>query len=253
MSGPLPADRGAWLSLLEEAFDPETEDRLDALGVGPGWHVLEVGAGAGSVAARLADRVGDTGRVVAADIDTTLLERLSHPGVETVRHDVTTDDFPVGSFDLVHCRAVLVHLLGRRRAIGRMAGWLRPGGLLLAEEPWIDVGLLSPDRVVVEALRALGRTAPHMDGSFARRLPGELRAAGLDGVQGEGRIVFFRGDSKEAAVLRGVLAEPCRALVAEGRLDQREVDRLMTRLSDPEEVEFGWPRIAAWGRRIPTG
>ena len=102
-------NRDEWLSLLEELFDPATVERLESAGVGPGWHALEVGAGRGSIAAWLANRVGDDGRVVATDLDTSLLEERDEPGVEVLRHDVLADDFPSGSFDLVHCRAVLVH------------------------------------------------------------------------------------------------------------------------------------------------
>ena len=46
------------LRLLEDSFDPGTFRWLDQLGVGSGWRCLEVGAGGGSVARWLADRVG---------------------------------------------------------------------------------------------------------------------------------------------------------------------------------------------------
>src|SRR5688572_26889615 len=102
--------RDEWLSLLEELFDPSTQHRLEGAGVAPGWRALEVGAGRGSIAAWLAERVGPEGRVVATDIDTSLLEALDEPRVEVLHHDVLADDFPADSFDLVHCRALLIHL-----------------------------------------------------------------------------------------------------------------------------------------------
>lgn len=57
------------LRLLEVCRDPGTIGRLDRLGVSCGWRCLEVGAGHGSIARWLAERVGPTGSVLAADID----------------------------------------------------------------------------------------------------------------------------------------------------------------------------------------
>jgi hypothetical protein len=45
-----------------------TMRQLDAIGVEPGWRCLEVGAGAGLMTRRLADRVAPTGKVIAMDL-----------------------------------------------------------------------------------------------------------------------------------------------------------------------------------------
>src|SRR5215467_6424019 len=41
--------------------------------------------------------------------------------------------FPAGSFDLVHVRAVLMHIADRMTVLKKMASWLAPGGWLVAE------------------------------------------------------------------------------------------------------------------------
>jgi predicted O-methyltransferase YrrM len=56
------------LASLEALFDPGTVRVLGGLGVGPGWRCLEVGAGGGSVAAWLGERVRPSGRVLATDL-----------------------------------------------------------------------------------------------------------------------------------------------------------------------------------------
>jgi hypothetical protein len=53
------------LGLLEDIFDPLSCRRREL--VQPGWRCLEVGAGRGSMAVWLAERVGPCGQVVATD------------------------------------------------------------------------------------------------------------------------------------------------------------------------------------------
>src|SRR6266508_3634523 len=88
------------LALLEEGLDPGTIRHLERLEVGPGWHCLEVGAGGGSIAAWLCERVGPTGRVVATDIDTRFVRALAYPRLETRQHNIVTDALEHGVFDL---------------------------------------------------------------------------------------------------------------------------------------------------------
>ena len=63
------------LALLERIFDPLSRQRRSL--VQPGWRCLEVGAGRGSMAVWLAERVGDRGHVVATDIDVSYLKALT--------------------------------------------------------------------------------------------------------------------------------------------------------------------------------
>ena len=72
----------ARLRMLEQLQDPDTLRRIDRIGVDVGWRCLELGAGGGSIATALADRVGESGRVVAADMDPRFLGELSLANVE---------------------------------------------------------------------------------------------------------------------------------------------------------------------------
>ena len=125
------------LRLLERIFDPLSRRRREL--VRPGWRCLEVGAGRGSMAVWLAERVGESGRVVATDIDVTYLQRLDLANLEVRQHNILDDPLDAlgpGSFDLVASRLMLFWLPGKQQsAIRRMAECLRPGGWLVAEEP----------------------------------------------------------------------------------------------------------------------
>jgi SAM-dependent methyltransferase len=62
------------LDLMSKILDPWTRGYLTALGVGEGWHCLELGGGTGSITEWLAAKVGATGSVTAIDINPVLLE-----------------------------------------------------------------------------------------------------------------------------------------------------------------------------------
>jgi predicted O-methyltransferase YrrM len=72
---------------IEAEWGEKTARHLIDLGIAPGWRCLEVGAGGGGVARWLAERVGETGRVVATDINTRFLGSIDLPNVEVRRHN----------------------------------------------------------------------------------------------------------------------------------------------------------------------
>jgi SAM-dependent methyltransferase len=177
------------LALLEECCDPVTFGQLDAIGVGPGWRCLDVGAGAGSVTRWLSTRVGGSGQVVAADLNPRFLDDVA-ANVEVRRFDVTSDELEPAAFDLVHVRLLLMHLADPAAALRRMVGALKPGGWLVTTEG--DWGVVAfgghPDagwatgrlHELFAQHEPLGRR-PY----FGRRLPALVAGLGLDDLTGE--------------------------------------------------------------------
>ena len=114
-------------------LDPDTIRILQRRGIQPSWRCLELGAGAGSIARWLAARCPN-GKVVATDIGTSFLTGLSAPNLQVLRHDVVAEDFPCGSFDLIHARWLLVNLAEREKVLAKIVTWLAAGGWLVTEE-----------------------------------------------------------------------------------------------------------------------
>ena len=244
------------LQMLQRLADPYTEELLDEIGVRPGWHCLEVGAGAGSVARWLASRVGPSGRVVALDTDTRFLRRISaRPAhLEVLDADILADDIPSGAYDLVHTRHVLAHLGARAPdAVRRMSGALRPGGWLVVEDIDVTDMLLATDDphaqdaadVVVAAFRDT-IAARGGDANIGRRLPTLLEAAGLVDVEVDARMPFRRGGEPDDVAI-ATLAAVRPALVDSG-VDAERVDRVLDTLTDPASRRFDALQVAAWGR-----
>jgi len=231
------------LALIEKCYDPMTIARLTELGVAAGWRCLEIGAGGGSIARWLRDRVGPDGRVVAIDLDTRLF--AAEPGIEARRADIMSDELEQEAFDLVHCRLLLHHLRGNQvEAVRRMASALRRGGIFLASECYFGAMRASCTRAFAELWRGLYAALPNADYEWPVSLPATLQAAGLVAVDARGDVGLVRGATPEAEILR-LSVEAMR-----GRMpDDVDVEAGLKVLVDPTSFEPGIIWYTAWGKR----
>src|SRR6187401_2739324 len=74
------------LAAVEELFDPGTIRHLDGIGISAGMRCLEVGAGGGSIARAMSERVGPEGWVLVTDLDISTLTECDQPNVEVREH-----------------------------------------------------------------------------------------------------------------------------------------------------------------------
>lgn len=246
------------LALLEAWLDPGTIRHLETLGVGEGWHCLEVGGGGGSIVEWLCRRVGADGHVFATDISTRFLDALDLPNLEVRRHDIVQDDLPEGAFDLVHARLVLTHLAERDKALRRMVKALKPGGWLLVEEmdclTWIPDPTGAPAAVALfrKGVRAIEQimSAAGVDLHYGRRLFGEVRTHELIDLTAEGRVLIVHGGTPNAQELR-LTAEQLlsRDSTSAGLLSEQERSDYLALLELPDFVWMGQMIMAVWGRR----
>ena len=176
-----PAAERERLALLERCYDPLTIARLQELGVGVGWRCVDVGAGGGSIAHWLSERVGPSGSVTAIDLDLRLLERRASPTLSPMRLDVRREELP-GDAHLVHSRLLLEHLPECPDVLQRMVRALRPGGwLVVTDTDFGPMRVSEPDpafdRVAsafMKAVRAAG-----WDPQLGPTLPRLLESCGL--------------------------------------------------------------------------
>jgi SAM-dependent methyltransferase len=245
-------------SALVDIFDPGTIRHLTEIGVGSGWHCMEIGAGGGSIATWLCDRVGGNGQVLATDIDTRFLEALNRSNLEVSRHDIASDPLPQARFDLVHFRLVLGHLPNRDEVLGRLVTALRPGGWILAEE--FDSWSLRPDRSINDAetsLKAFSAMQAVLrrhgfDGYYGRRLVAAMRAHNLAEISAEGRVFMFEGGTSGADLTRAAISQTRDELIDAGAISATEIECDLLQLN---RSDFMMPSPIMWavrGRR-PAG
>jgi SAM-dependent methyltransferase len=191
----------ARLLTLARARDPMTRRVLTEVGVGPGWACCDVGSGAGTIAAWLAEQVGPTGSVVALDVDVRFLPAPS--GLVEVRTaDVTVDPIGDAEFDLVHARAVLQHVEQREQVLDAMVAAARPGGwVVVTDSDWIQFyaqPLPEPFGELSRLMRASSEQRHGHDATWGRRLLPEFQHRGLVDVHADGVVYTMHGGTDSA-------------------------------------------------------
>jgi SAM-dependent methyltransferase len=239
------------LAFLEQCLDPGTFRRIRALGIAEGWRCLETGAGGGSVAQWLCSQVGESGRVVAVDIDTRFLDALHQPNLEVRSHNLISDRLPQNSFDLVHTRMVLMHIPSRDEILPRLVSALKPGGWLLIEEADNYPILATASGSYRQVWTAFGQDMVQHAGvapQWARQLPQLLVKQGLELVAAEGDIPMFAGASPMAEFWSLTWTQVRERILAAG-VGENILEDVLGMLSDATEWFTGPAIIAAWGRR----
>jgi len=124
-------DRDSW---------QQPERVISELQLSAGQTVADIGSGGGYFTFRLADAVGETGRVYAVDVDADMNERLERLAVERGAANVITvladyDDPKIPEpVDLVFTSNTYHHIQDRVAYFRRAARYLKPGGRLAVLE-----------------------------------------------------------------------------------------------------------------------
>ncbi|GGT21244.1 methyltransferase [Streptomyces tanashiensis] len=247
------------------AYDDLTLTRLRALGVGPGWHCLDIGAGTGTVSRRLL-REAEVAGVLAVDRDVRFLAERPVPGLDVLEADVTAPDFAPGRFDLVHARFVLMHLPEPERMVSALAGLVAPGGVLVlsdavdltsdrtgAEHSASDGGAAA-DTPYAAAMRAMWqglRSSIGTDVSWVPSYPQLLRGAGLRGVGAEMYAPPLLRGSPISRFWADTWERSRASMVATGLIDGAGIDAAVRYLDSDACAALSAGMLTVWGRN-PT-
>jgi predicted methyltransferase len=116
-------------------------DVFTALGIRPGAQVADVGAGGGFFTVRLARAVGDSGRVYAVDVDSSVIRRLRErvarerlENVEVVHSTERDPQLPTGVLDGVLVVNAYHEFTQSEAMVAGFVRALRPGGRLVIVE-----------------------------------------------------------------------------------------------------------------------
>jgi SAM-dependent methyltransferase len=199
--------------------------------------------------------VGETGRVVATDLDTRFLDALEHHNLEVRGHDIVKEALEPETYDLVHVRLLLMHLgEGREAALAHMVEALKPGGWLLAEEQDnVTSGqTYPPDELQSRVGSAMRQVAEQtgVDQQCGRKLPMLLEQAGLRDVGADGRTALLKQGTEQMKAGTLFFKFQRDRMAETGLVGTEEVDTLLDSRSTPGPLRMMSPLIvAAWGRK----
>lgn len=176
----------AWTDARFESNRPEYVAQVRAVGIQPGWRVLDAGCAGGAFLPYLAELVGPDGRLEAFDLApeniAAVVERVAaHPLIAPIEARVGTIvalPYPDNAFDAVWCANTTTYLDDEAllSALTEFHRVVRPGGLVAVKD--VDAALL---RVLPAPPGLLLRSYEVRNYSSLRTavLPGWLRRTGL--------------------------------------------------------------------------
>jgi len=189
------------LGLRNDVYRRPLATALDRLGLGAGWKCADVGAGGGDVTVALAEMVGGSGRIYAVDRDPDSRDAVAAAAARSsvaqviaitqAAEDLTLPE-PV---DLAFCRFLLMHVSDPEPVLRRMAGAVRPGGWVVAQEPVTSAGRVDGDPLSMPG-------AAHPD--VGADLPGMVRRTGLELVDAWAEAPAGAGPGPVAAYLESL-------------------------------------------------
>ena len=245
-----------------EELRAQSSALLDHTGIAEGWAAIDLGCGPSGVLELLAARVGPAGRVVGLEFNpdnVALAKQLARErrlsNVEVLQGDARHTGFPTSSFDLAHCRTLLINVPEPEGVVAEMARLVRPRGWVAASEPDIPLTVCYPRLDAWDRMSQLFRQSVTSDGAdeaIGRRLPDLFRQAGLVDVGAEASTnVYPHGHSRRT--VRADLFRTVRSkILARGMADAAELDDIdravRAHLDDPRTL-IAHTSFMAWGRK----
>ncbi len=252
------------LAVQAQRLAEDTVVLLKRAGIREGQRVLDIGCGPGDVSFHVADLVGPTGRVVGLDASADAIDAARARARDLGYHNVdfitgalgTYEDF--AGFDAIVGRLILIYVDDPVAVLRGLRSCLRPGGLIVLQEPDGDTVGCMPECPLFLRMRSWVLAAFERAGSrvnLGSTLGGILRSAGY---AVEGSFAWQPSLVGPTLVHLDWFAELVRTLlpiiVREGIATEQEVDvetltaRLYAEASALDAMVFKPRFVGVWAR-----
>jgi SAM-dependent methyltransferase len=236
---------------------------LDRAGLGPGQRAIDLGCGPRGVVDVMARRVTPGGTVIAVDADPdhvaaarAFVAERHLDGVEVVVADARSTGLPEASFDVVHCRTLLVTVPRPAEVVAEMARLVRPGGWVVAVEPDVEYSMCYPPCVAFERICELFIVAFSRNGAdpmLGRKLPELFGRAGMRDVWVDVKPQLFPPGHTRRTNRLDLARSLARPIVAMGLASEAELEELdrqaRAHLNHPDTVTMSGFLFLAGGRK----
>ena len=192
------------LRLLCALHDPFSRRLLLEAGLCPGKTFVEFGCGLGCVSRWAATRgARTTGVDLSHDHVSEAFRLAREAGIERAEFrqgSIYESDLPEGTFDFAYCRFLLSHLSRPAAAMRTMAACLKPGGVLVCEEPDLKtIYSEPPSTAYAEAVKRILQLADALalDFRFGTKLALNARSIGLEVQRADAYQRHFLGGKEK--------------------------------------------------------
>ncbi|UJB71390.1 methyltransferase domain-containing protein [Acaryochloris sp. 'Moss Beach'] len=245
------------LQAIEKIFDPTSHQRLQSTGITTNWRCLEVGAGAGSITQWMAGAVGESGQVVAVDLDTRFVANLESSNVEVLEGDIQHLPLEKHSFDLVHARYVLVHNPDAHAVLSRLLDLVKPGGWIVLEEPdFAAARAIAGEDSACQSVNNVNRaieqmfTARGMDYGLGAKLPALLQPYDLQSFSVEVDTHLSQGGSGIATMMAMSTVQLAEKYIATGAVTQADIDHYGRFAEDPNAWAIYYATVGVIAQKL---
>lgn len=241
------------LKRIERTFDDTSKRILTAAGIEPGWSCLELGPGAGSILRWMGERVGKSGYVLGVDKKAGYIKSLVKPPLD-IREGIIQEIELKERFDLIHARYFFIHNTDAKALLKRVSDLLKPGGLLVVEEPdfstarWIDKNYAAFGNRVNQAICSMFE-GMGLNPAYGAEMALDVADCDLTLAPIEAHMHLAQGGSGVAQVM----AESTQALkeryIDTGEADEIDIVKYIEGARDPHSLAIYYSTISIVGRR----
>jgi SAM-dependent methyltransferase len=246
-----------------KAYEPQANWLLDQIEVQPGWRAIDIGCGPIGILNLLSQRVGPRGSVVGLEREARFVEMAKTEvtkrdlvNVQMIEADALETGLEKESFDLVHERLAMINVAARDAFLTEALSLLRPGGTVALEDVDNVSWLCQPAHPSWDILLNAFHTVFHAgggDGFVGRRLPGLLRAAGVQNIQVKVTVETpMLGDYRRTHLI-ALIDSVREKVVAKGLLNATELEEhreaLVHHLDDPATIVIDKLLVQSWGHK----
>ena len=260
---PLSRDDAEYARLAQQAafWSADAAALFDSAEVAAGDRVADLGCGTPHVAQLLAQRVGPEGRVRALDNDARLVDAMRRrmgecASLQLECGDAFATSWPDGSFDAVHARFLAAPTGRLDELVDEMLRLLRPGGVLMLQEPVADSWFVPMAGTSWPRLLGLIRAGfAHRGGDFdaGRALADRVRRAGAVGVHTRSVVHELPAAHPYAALPLAFSRSLSDVWRKAGLASAAQIDSLATQteeaLSDAAASVTTFTLVQTWARR----